>query len=165
MNVIKLVPHASRSRNPIRNMKAITRGLLKSRFNWFEGDVILCVGCVHTTTIVLFDFTQFIYFFKLFADLFPFFVSCSFVDGASPSAFGVRAYRSDLIGTNLHSRFELQHDRFYESRVKEYTQPTKKALTVAVTGAAGQIGYSLLFRLARCISDGFNNQISFLSSK
>uniref|UniRef100_A0A2P2I5D4 Malate dehydrogenase, cytoplasmic n=1 Tax=Hirondellea gigas TaxID=1518452 RepID=A0A2P2I5D4_9CRUS len=59
-----------------------------------------------------------------------------------------RYYRSDLVGTNLHSRFQLQFDRFYESRVKEYTQPTKTPVTVAVTGAAGNIGYALMFRLA-----------------
>eukprot|EP01083_Nonionella_stella_P081699 225217_1 len=59
-----------------------------------------------------------------------------------------RSYRSDLVGTNLHERFSLHHDRFYESRVREYTQPMNKAVKVAVTGAAGQIGYSLLFRLA-----------------
>lgn len=60
-----------------------------------------------------------------------------------------RGYRSDLIGTNLHDRHHLEKDPFYESRVKQYTQPMKESKTVTVTGPAGQIGYSLLFRLAR----------------
>lgn len=59
-----------------------------------------------------------------------------------------RGYRSDLIGTNLHDRHHLEKDPFYESRVKQYTQPMKESKTVTVTGPAGQIGYSLLFRLA-----------------
>jgi len=61
---------------------------------------------------------------------------------------GMRSFRSDLVGTNQHSRFALQFDRFYESRVEQYTKPMKPPVTVAVTGPAGQIGYSLLFRLA-----------------
>lgn len=61
---------------------------------------------------------------------------------------GMRLFRSDLMGTNMDERWNVHHDHFYEGRVKEYTHPKKPVVTVAVTGAAGQIGYSLLFRLA-----------------
>jgi len=67
----------------------------------------------------------------------------------SLSRGSVRGYRFDLIGTNLHDRHHLEKDAFYESRVNQYVKPMKESKTVTVTGPAGQIGYSLLFRLAR----------------
>ncbi|MES1920892.1 hypothetical protein MHBO_002509, partial [Bonamia ostreae] len=59
-----------------------------------------------------------------------------------------RNFRSDFAGVSGFSRFMLHKDPYYEQRVKEYTEPKKPAITVSVTGAAGHIGYALLFRIA-----------------
>jgi malate dehydrogenase len=53
-----------------------------------------------------------------------------------------------MIGNSFFTREKLQFDRFYGTRIQEYTHPKKEAVKVAVTGAAGNIGYALLFRLA-----------------
>jgi len=61
-------------------------------------------------------------------------------------AGGKRFFRSDLVGTDVyrsHKKGALE-----ELRAKEYTDPMPPTVKVAVTGGAGAIGYSLLFRIA-----------------
>merc|ERR1719330_1210986 len=57
-----------------------------------------------------------------------------------------RFFRSDLIGTDVYR----QHKKgdLVELRAQEYIDPMPPTVKVAVTGAAGAIGYSLLFRIA-----------------
>jgi len=59
---------------------------------------------------------------------------------------GKRFFRSDLVGTDVyrsHKKGPLE-----EMRAMEYTDPMPPTVKVAVTGGAGAIGYSLLFRIA-----------------
>jgi len=61
-------------------------------------------------------------------------------------AGGKRFFRSDLVGTDVyrsHKKGPLE-----ELRAMEYTDPMPPTVKVAVTGGAGAIGYSLLFRIA-----------------
>jgi len=62
------------------------------------------------------------------------------------SVGAVRNFRADIIGTNDYLRHEV--DQFTNERAQHYINPQKKAIRVAVTGAAGNIGYALLFRIA-----------------
>jgi malate dehydrogenase len=57
-----------------------------------------------------------------------------------------RAFRSDLRGITQWNKIEP--DANYEKRLAEYTAPKKDPVRVVVTGAAGNIGYALAFRIA-----------------
>lgn len=61
--------------------------------------------------------------------------------------FGVRTFRSDLLGTDTWRMYNK--DEMAEHRARtEYAEPMPSTVKVAVTGGAGNIGYSLLFRIA-----------------
>jgi len=64
----------------------------------------------------------------------------------STVAASKRFFRSDLPGTDVYR----QHikDELAEIRAQEYVNPLPPTVKVAVTGAAGNIGYSMLFRIA-----------------
>jgi len=55
-------------------------------------------------------------------------------------------FRANLIGTDEYR--EAQMDPHKDQRGQHYINPKKKAIRVAVTGAAGNIGYAMLFRIA-----------------
>jgi len=59
---------------------------------------------------------------------------------------GKRFFRSDLVGTDVYRSHKK--DALAELRAQEYTEPMPPTVKVAVTGGAGAIGYSLLFRIA-----------------
>jgi len=59
---------------------------------------------------------------------------------------GKRFFRSDLVGTDVYRSHKK--DKLAELRAQEYTDPMPPTVKVAVTGGAGAIGYSLLFRIA-----------------
>jgi len=59
---------------------------------------------------------------------------------------GVRTFRSDLLGTDVWRQYVK--DDLAEVRAQEYTDVMPSTVKVAITGAAGAIGYSLLFRVA-----------------
>jgi len=61
-------------------------------------------------------------------------------------ASGKRFFRSDLVGTDVYRAHKK--DKLAELRAAEYTDPMPPTVKVAVTGGAGAIGYSLLFRIA-----------------
>lgn len=61
-------------------------------------------------------------------------------------ASGKRFFRSDLVGTDVYRSHKK--DKLAELRAQEYTDPMPPTVKVAVTGGAGAIGYSLLFRIA-----------------
>lgn len=65
---------------------------------------------------------------------------------SSTVAASKRFFRSDLPGTDVYR----QHikDECAEIRAGEYVDPLPPTVKVAVTGAAGNIGYSMLFRIA-----------------
>jgi len=69
----------------------------------------------------------------------------------------VRTFRSDLVGTDVWR----QHgkDEFAFSRAQEYENFRPETVKVAVTGAAGAIGYSLLFRIASGEMFGKNQRV------
>lgn len=64
----------------------------------------------------------------------------------SSLAASKRFFRSDLAGTDVYRAHKK--DDAAEIRAGEYTNPLPPTVKVAVTGAAGAIGYSLLFRIA-----------------
>lgn len=57
-----------------------------------------------------------------------------------------RFFRSDLIGTDAYR--QVRKDDLAEIRAQEYIDPMAPTVKVAVTGGAGAIGYSMLFRIA-----------------
>jgi len=60
---------------------------------------------------------------------------------------GTRGFRSDLIGTDVWRQYNK--DELAEIRAEqEYATGMAPTVKVAITGAAGAIGYSLLFRVA-----------------
>lgn len=60
---------------------------------------------------------------------------------------GTRGFRSDLVGTDVWRQFNK--DELAEIRAdREYGVGMSPTVKVAITGAAGAIGYSLLFRVA-----------------
>ena len=59
-----------------------------------------------------------------------------------------RSYRSDLLGTTQWQWLEKDQD-LTKDRAMEYIDKKPQTVKVAVTGASGNIGYALLFRLAR----------------
>jgi len=59
---------------------------------------------------------------------------------------GKRFFRSDLVGTDAYRQH--RKDALAERRAMEYVDPLPPTVKVAVTGGAGAIGYSLLFRIA-----------------
>lgn len=62
------------------------------------------------------------------------------------TAANKRFFRSDLAGTDVYRQHKK--DEAAEIRAGEYTDPLPPTVKVAVTGAAGAIGYSMLFRIA-----------------
>jgi len=62
------------------------------------------------------------------------------------AATNKRFFRSDLAGTDVYRQH--RKDDAAELRAGEYTDPLPPTVKVAVTGAAGAIGYSMLFRIA-----------------
>jgi len=66
---------------------------------------------------------------------------------ATPAAYASkRFFRSDLVGTDVYRQHKK--DDCAEIRAMEYADPLPPTVKVAVTGGAGAIGYSLLFRIA-----------------
>jgi len=64
----------------------------------------------------------------------------------STLAASKRFFRSDLAGTDVYRQHKKDHNA--ELRAREYSDPLPPTVKVAVTGAAGAIGYSMLFRIA-----------------
>jgi len=64
----------------------------------------------------------------------------------SSLATSKRFFRSDLVGTDVYRAHKK--DDCAELRAQEYSDPLPPTVKVAVTGAAGAIGYSMLFRIA-----------------
>ena len=66
---------------------------------------------------------------------------------ATTSVGSKRFFRSDLLGSDVY-RWQKKDDLAY-LRAMEYIEPKPSTVKVAVTGCSGNIGYALLFRLAR----------------
>jgi len=64
----------------------------------------------------------------------------------STLAASKRFFRSDLAGTDVYRQHKKGENA--ELRAREYSDPLPPTVKVAVTGAAGAIGYSMLFRIA-----------------
>jgi len=70
-----------------------------------------------------------------------------FISPQSLARAGTRTFRSDLIGTDVWRQYNK--DDLAEIRAQtEYADVMPSTVKVAVTGGAGAIGYSLLFRIA-----------------
>lgn len=69
----------------------------------------------------------------------------------------VRFARSDLIGTDVWRQHKK--DEFAQTRAGEYVEHLPETVKVAVTGGAGAIGYSLLFRIASGEMFGKNQRV------
>ena len=74
---------------------------------------------------------------------------CLSSNGAALPQLSRRNFRSDLFGTDVY-RWTKKDDLAY-LRAMEYIEPKPQTVKVAVTGASGNIGYALLFRLARYV--------------
>lgn len=61
-------------------------------------------------------------------------------------ALSTRFFRTDLYGTDIWNKF--RPDEGQARREAEYLDPLPEPVRVTVTGAAGNIGYALLFRIA-----------------
>jgi len=70
----------------------------------------------------------------------------------------VRCFRSDLTGTDVY-RSHQKDDLAEQRAMNEYVNVKPSTIKVAVTGAAGAIGYSLLFRLASGEVFGKNQRV------
>merc|ERR1719251_405437 len=68
-----------------------------------------------------------------------------------------RFFRSDLVGTDAYR--QVRKDDLAEIRAQEYTDPMPPTVKVAVTGGAGAIGYSMLFRIASGELFGKNQRV------
>ena len=68
-----------------------------------------------------------------------------------------RTFRSDLYGTDTY-RWRAKSD-LELIRAMEYVEPKPATIKVAVTGASGNIGYALLFRIASGEMFGKNQRV------